>query len=281
MVKILILYFSGTGNTAFIGRYIESHLISQLGHLEAEISKSSMETTPVEQLQEYDLIIFGFPVFELSAPQIVHEYLDQLPQVESKGVLLFCTMGLAAGNAIRKVFAYFKAKGFNFLGSAKMKMPGTDGLAMLNEDSSYVKKALQRNYEEIQSADALIHQIVSVVKDLEKGGDLGQYHESPPINFLDSVFGWILHLLYVVMVKYMKKRYWVDDSCNQCNLCVKVCPVGNISMESSGIQFHDQCVVCLRCVHQCPQRAIQIGNFTKDKFRWHGPQGDYHPPLLR
>ncbi|MHA1746215.1 MAG: EFR1 family ferrodoxin [Promethearchaeota archaeon] len=281
MVKILILHFSGTGNTAFIGRYLASHLTSQLGHLEVEITKASIETTPVEQLKEYELIVFGFPVFELSAPQIVHEYLDQIPHVESKGVFLFCTMGLAAGNAIRKVFAYFNIKGFNFLGYAKMKMPGTDGLAMLNEDSSYVKKALQRNYEEIQSADALIHQIVSVVKDLEKGGDLGQYHESPPINFLDSVFGWILHLIYVVMVKYMKKRYWVDNSCNKCNLCVKICPVGNITMEPSGIQFHDHCVVCLRCVHQCPQQAIQIGKFTKGKFRWHGPQGKYHPPILR
>ena len=281
MIKALILYFSGTGNTAFVARYLSSQLTSQWSHLELELSLASIETFAVQQIAEFDLIVFGFPVFELSMPQIVHEYLDQLPHVDSKGVFLFCTMGLAAGNAFRKAFAYFKKKGFHFLGSAKVLMPGTDGLAMLKEDSPYAKKALQRNYDEIKPADALVHQIVRVVKELEIGGDLHPFHTSPPINILDSLFGWLLHLLYVIMVKYMKKRYWVDDSCNRCNLCVKICPVANITLEQNGIQFHDRCVVCLRCLHQCPQHAIQIGSFTQGKFRWHGPKGDYHHPFLR
>ena len=122
------------------------------------------------------------------------------------------------------------------------------------------------------------------MKEFETEDDLGKLpisNQSPPINMWDSIFGWIFHLLYVIMVKFMKKRYWVDDSCNKCNLCVKICPVGNITMEPSGIQFHDQCVVCLRCVHQCPQQAIQIGKFTMGKFRWLGPQGKYRPPTLR
>ena len=85
MIKVLILFFSGTGNTAFIGRYLASCLTSQLGHREVEITLASIETIAVQQISEYDLIVFGFPVFELSMSNIVHRYLDQLPQVDSKG----------------------------------------------------------------------------------------------------------------------------------------------------------------------------------------------------
>ena len=249
--------------------------------LEMDVSLASIETVPPKIIGEYDLIVFGFPVFELSMPQIVHDYLDHLPQIDSKGVFLFCTMGLAAGNAFRRVFSYFKIKGFHFLGSAKIKMPGTDGLVMLKENSTFVQKAIEKNYDEVKPADTLVHEIVTVVKEMERGNGVVQFRKSPPFNLLDFMFGWIIHLLYKIMVKYMKKRYWVDDTCNQCNFCVKICPIGNITLEKTGIKFHDQCIVCLRCVHQCPQHSIQIGNFTSGKFRWHGPKGDYHPPLLR
>ena len=43
------------------------------------------------------------------------------------------------------------------------------------------------------------------------------------------------------------------------------------------IVFDDHCVMCLRCIHQCPAEAIQIGKMTLGKFRWHGPLGDFKP----
>jgi hypothetical protein len=40
-------------------------------------------------------------------------------------------------------------------------------------------------------------------------------------------------------------------------------------------------VLCLRCLHACPQEAIQIGKLTVDKFRWKGPKGDFKPLRMR
>jgi hypothetical protein len=37
----------------------------------------------------------------------------------------------------------------------------------------------------------------------------------------------------------------------------------------------------MRCIHACPQEAIQIGKVTVDKFRWRGPNGDFKPLRLR
>ncbi len=46
--------------------------------------------------------------------------------------------------------------------------------------------------------------------------------------------------------------------CNQCGTCLSVCPVGAISVESSGAYVIDEttCINCGACVDSCPQGAI-------------------------
>ena len=46
-------------------------------------------------------------------------------------------------------------------------------------------------------------------------------------------------------------------------------------------EFADHCALCLRCLHACPQEAIQIGRLTVGKFRWRGPKGDFRPLRMR
>ena len=36
----------------------------------------------------------------------------------------------------------------------------------------------------------------------------------------------------------------------------------------------------MRCIHQCPQEAVQIGRGTVGKFRWRGSGGDFKPLRL-
>ena len=46
------------------------------------------------------------------------------------------------------------------------------------------------------------------------------------------------------------------DNCQSCGLCEKICPVGAIR---NG-RIHSQCIRCLRCVTNCPQKAMQYKN---------------------
>ncbi|MHA1729665.1 MAG: EFR1 family ferrodoxin [Promethearchaeota archaeon] len=274
-MKILILYFSGTGNTHYIASYIHSHLRSE--NFPSEISCETIENFPPERVSQFDLLCFGFPVFELNSPAIVREYLSKIPNIKQKGVFLFCTMGFAAGNAFRKNFKYFRNKGYLFLGHIAVKMPGTDGLLMLKEKSRYVQMAIQKDYAIIPSLDDFIQEITQCANRLVAGEDLITFQRKLPHSIIDLFFGWVFHLLYIILVKIMKKQFRVDDNCNLCKLCVKICPVQNIFLDEEKIHFSDKCNVCLRCIHQCPQKAIQIGNISVDKFRWHGPKGNYNP----
>lgn len=53
----------------------------------------------------------------------------------------------------------------------------------------------------------------------------------------------------------------VDDSCRQCGLCRKVCPIETYpgSFKSSGVVDGKLCMRCGNCVENCPVKALSFG----------------------
>ncbi|QEE16902.1 EFR1 family ferrodoxin [Promethearchaeum syntrophicum] len=274
-MRLLILYFSGTGNTDYIARYLKKKL--KFNSPIIDISLLSIENCSPDEIMEYDIICFGFPVFELNSPVIVRNFLAKLSPIQNKGVFIFCTMGLWEGNAIRKIYKPFKKNGYKLLGSMSIIMPGTDGLAMLNKNSKYVKKALEKDYKNLLKVDKFTSRIIEIAEKLSSGEKLEEISIKPPFKIASTIIGPPFHLIYLIMVKFMKKKFKASEDCTLCELCVKNCPVQNISIIDRKIVFGDQCIMCLRCIHQCPAEAVQIGKKTIGKFRWHGPLGDFRP----
>jgi epoxyqueuosine reductase QueG len=46
-------------------------------------------------------------------------------------------------------------------------------------------------------------------------------------------------------------------------LCVKICPVGNISLKTEKPQFSHRCEQCMACIQWCPHRAINTPKTVK------------------
>ncbi|MHA1647237.1 MAG: EFR1 family ferrodoxin [Promethearchaeota archaeon] len=279
-MKVLILYFSGTGNTHYVASYLYQKLSEK--NLPIELLMEPIENVLPETVHDFDIVCFGFPVFALGPPDYVKDYINSIPSLENtenqeKGLFLFCTKGLAAGNANRRAFKLWQPKGYHFFGSTSVLMPGTDGLAMLKDNSSYIKRALKKDYDHLAKADKFLELLVSTINLIGNGEKISEIERKPPFIIVDTLLGWSFRLLYIIIAKFMKKKYWVDENCSRCGLCVKICPEQNITLEEDGIHFADHCTLCLRCIHQCPQKAIQLGGFTKGKFRWHGPKGEFKP----
>jgi Fe-S-cluster-containing hydrogenase component 2 len=57
--------------------------------------------------------------------------------------------------------------------------------------------------------------------------------------------------------------------------------VDNVRLQDNHPSFSRHCILCLRCLHACPQEAIQIAGFTVDRMRWRGPKGDFGPLRMR
>lgn len=54
----------------------------------------------------------------------------------------------------------------------------------------------------------------------------------------------------------------IADSCTECKLCEKVCPVGIAphSFKDSGVVADWDCLKCKLCVVRCPKQCLQVGN---------------------
>jgi len=276
-MKLLLLYFSGTGNTDYVAHY----LARRLAHLPLEIELRSIEWQPAEAVTDFDLLAVGFPVYAAESPTFFQEYLHRLPEGEGRGAFVFCTKGAWAGSAVQRNLQRLAASGYLSLGGGSVLMPGTDGLSMIGKESWMARKALEKDYDHLKDADHLVEQWAGVLAELSNRRDIEAAVHSLPsrarMSFLDRVWA----ALYRASENWARSRLHADQQCEGCGLCARLCPVTNVEMRDGHPEFGDHCVLCLRCLHACPQEAIQIGRLTSGKFRWKGPTGDFRPLRLR
>ena len=275
-MKILILYFSGTGNTKFIGEKIYESLLVE----DYEVVIHSVETFTKDKLDSFDLLIFGYPVYGYAMPLFLKNYLKKLSLPQSKGVITYSTAGYNGGNALRKSANFLKEIGFIPLLSKEFLMPGNDGLLIKDKDSKKVKEILQTDYNKSLKINEKIEEIVSRVKYFNHNKVHKDDIKIPERRFITLLLDPIMQLSFKLLEGWFGKKYKADESCILCGYCEEICPSDNIVIKNGEVHFDGNCYFCLRCINQCPVEAIQIGNFTKDKFRYKGPMKDYTPAVI-
>lgn len=252
---IKIVYFSGTGNTAYIAEQIKQKLQNQ-----------PVECFPIEvdhDLEGATMIYLGFPVYACDMPSLMTSYINRLPDGHQTAVKLFITYGLFAGKTLARAKQLLERKGYHVLNGYGIQMPGTDGLAFLEKEGKTAKKMMAKGQVDLES----LHRWVS---------DHHEVDYKLGFDLMGRMFGGAMR----AAEKHMKPKYYADERCILCRKCVRICPVKNITCQNEEILFSDKCILCMRCIHQCPTEAIQIGKKTINKLRYKGPDGHYQPPII-
>ena len=115
MNKKLIVYFSCSGETKKVGEYIQSTLDCDIFEIvpeelytdkdldwEDKTSKSTLEANDkssrpsiknkIDNIEDYDTIYLGFPIWWYTAPRIINTFLESY-DFTNKKVILYCTSG--------------------------------------------------------------------------------------------------------------------------------------------------------------------------------------------
>lgn len=269
-MKILIAYFSGTGNTYYCAEYLKERLEKD-GH---GVSLRAMERLAKAEVPGYDILIAGFPVFVFDMPELVKDFFTGLPLTVHRQAYLFGTKGFYAGNALRKAAGVLRANGYRISAAADVTMPGSDALVMLREGSSFAKKLCAVDFKTIAPLDKLIGTLRS---DLTRADGTCSFDRTVPARLPGAILDGVIGPFYPAAKRSLVRKLHADEACTRCGLCEEICPEGNIRLTEQGVRFGENCLLCLRCVNQCPVAAIQIGKGTAGKLRWKGPYGRFDP----
>jgi len=273
-MKTLILYFNGTGNTYFIAGLIHKRLIEERINTDIE----SVEIFPPENTNEYDLLIFGFPIYSCDMPGFLNGFVKNLSITKTKGIILFATMGFYGFNALYRASKKFTKAGFVPLLTEEIKLPGSDGLLFIKKESRFANKILSKDYRKLPSIKKAVENIVNKVLEIKNANPLNSEDANIPLfNVWAFPVEFGLKIAYPAIENLLKRKFWVNDRCTKCGICIEVCPAKNIHLKNDKVAFSDNCYSCLRCVHQCPEEAIQIGRFTMSSLRWKGPDQGFNP----
>ena len=64
----------------------------------------------------------------------------------------------------------------------------------------------------------------------------------------------------------------VTGKCTGCGLCEKICPVDNIKLTGGTPVWQHHCEHCVACISWCPTAAIENGQVTEKRTRYHNPR---------
>jgi ferredoxin len=110
-----------------------------------------------------------------------------------------------------------------------------------------------------------IDRIINIIKNQKE-------NEIEAGSFISNLFlSKVLYSISIPNFNRMDKSFLADSNCDQCGICKKICPSGNIELKDGKPVWNQKCEQCLACIQWCPREAIQYGNKTKERKRYTNP----------
>ena len=245
-MKVLICYFSGTGNTRkVVNKYVE---VLSLEGVTCDTYK--IETNKFDyDVTDYEMIGIAYPVHAFNAPSIILDFAKSLPYFEGKRVFIVNTSGepLKLNNISSiKLIKILKGKGYNVTNEYHYCMPYN--IIFRHTDNMAYK--MWKTAQEVIPIDC---------KELLSG----KYSLLDDV-FMGSFIAWLFRIEHWGG-RFNGKRYKVTKNCIHCGKCVNICPTHNITIKDGEFHFGNNCLMCMRCSFLCPKNAIKIGLFEKWK----------------
>lgn len=256
MSNALLLYFSGSGSTKTISELLAEQLTNDLDITTAEMNPDFNYKT----LNDYDFLIFGFPTYGFKPPEIVSNFLTNMPSFNKpKKAYAFTTYALYQENCLRLFISKAKEHNIYVNDYTGFKGPASDGALFFPESWKFVL-SYEKNIK--QHLDKTVNEIISLTKNENNTPKLPAPKWYAPINRL---FVPMLEKSYKDMTKKMRV---LPDRCTNCNYCVNNCPSKCWQQNDAHPQMNpENCILCLKCVHNCPSKAIWLSDSMKDRKR--------------
>jgi len=248
-MKMQLYVYTGTGNSLWIAR-----------QLALELKEATLHSMPYlsEGFEvEADRVGIIFPVHIWGLPSRVIQFISHLRV--KPGTYLFA-LAVNAGQVAATLLQLQK-----LMSTRKMSLALGHSIVL---PSNYIPWGgpgpIDRQQRLFGEAQRKLKAIAGAILRSER-----QRVDRGPF-WLNILFTWF-YKMSLRSVHKLDKNFWVDDKCNRCGICSKVCPANNIEMIDEKPTWLHRCEQCLACIQWCPQEAIQYGRKTLKYQRYHHP----------
>jgi ferredoxin/flavodoxin len=251
LVKNIIFYFTGTGNSLVVARDIANKIgDTKLVSISHAISEDFIDLS-------YERIGFVFPVYFSSVPVIVKRFLEELNFNKSQYVFCILTYGGTYVSTFSIFNNYITKRGGILSSGFPVRMPGN----YIVKYGAY-PKLLQRML--LKGEKKKVDHISYALKEKKI---LFKAKES----FITSYFTAYGEKRFVNFGKGAQ-NFYINDKCNGCASCERICPVNNIKIKSEQPNWGNECEQCMACIQWCPMKAIEYTNKTVKRKRYQHPE---------
>ena len=233
-------YFTGTGNSLAVAKRIGGTLVSIPQMLDADNLHC-----------KDDAIGVVFPIYYWAAPKMVRRFLDRA-KLEADYIFAIGTYGSLPGAAMRNLQRQALKNGYRFDYANHLLM--LDNFLPVFDMDRQIKKLPKKKVGE---------QMAKIVDDINNRRHM-KAKAWPGSWVLSAVFG------ATISTEKYPEKYIVNERCDKCGICAKVCPAKNIAV-TDKVSFADSCEACLSCLHNCPRNAMHHTKEKNDK-RWRNPE---------
>jgi len=237
--KIDIYFFTGTGNTYLAAKKI-ADVLTKAG---SEARLLNIENSKPENIDLGRTIGIAYPTACWNTYPFVNRFINSLPKANGTPAFVFTTMGNSSFKSPDVIAIRLAAKGYKIIAAESFKSP--NNWIMIENDKKQAVKIERAS----SLAAGFAKKIAEGTAEFKKPGILHR------VGFVISSF---------VTRRWEKKiwqrliRFKADKKlCTKCGLCVKICPVKNISMQDYPVFNGNKCQLCLRCFSYCPAKAIK------------------------
>lgn len=250
--KVIIFYFSGTGNAKMIASWFSKFALeSNVDCCIIDIAEKNR--IELNEVDKKTLLVFISPIHGFNYPKITLDYIRNFPKGNHQVVLMNTRAGIKIGHFILPgltgvaffVSSFFlKGKGYHIIGQFSFDMPSN----WISLHPAFRRKSIEFIYKK---------NYLRVRKSFEN-----TYSGNVKFTFDKGIIQAILlspiALAYYIIGRYfLAKSYYASYQCINCNLCVKQCPVQAIQAINTRPYWTLKCESCMRCMNSCPKKAIE------------------------
>ncbi len=250
-MKILILYFSGTGSTKWIAELMQSCL------LHSEICTAdlfSVENSTNLNLIDYDAFIIGTPVYHGAPSNMIKKYFDLLsPLSKRTPAFIFNTRAWCSCNTNRLLAKQLLKKNIITVKDRDYQTPASDGALILPVYKKFF--TFEKNIHAKIHRDCM--DFLEQLRAEQLYGYIPRFRFSSIINSPNKLMGQMITF----------KIFLHQDKCVKCGRCIQNCPHHALKRSKSGYPLFliAKCENCYRCIHHCPAKALSLSKRTTPK----------------